>query len=357
MRITRLATTSPLLLTLLLSACDESPKEANRASAPSRPVLVESVTASVQSIPVMAEAVGTLRGNESVTLMAKLTEQVSATFFEGGELVRQGEVLVELIDVEQLALLREAEARLKETRLQLDRLVSLGAEIATASEIDIARTRADANEALLEALRSRITDRTIRAPFDGIIGFRQVSIGALLTPGTVIAELDDIDPLKLDFTLPEAYLSRIEHGDSVNAESVAWQGERFSGTVTRIGGRVDPVTRAFQVRALIRNSDARLRPGMLMTLRVSLGETRSIVVPESALLQVGAQSFVYRIDVEGFARRVSVEIGRRLPGAIEIVSGIAPGDRVVVTGQLTLRPGARVEEAVPAQPSPEDVAD
>lgn len=356
MRVIRLAIAPPLVLALLLSACGESPKDASRASAPSRPVLVESVTASVQSIPVMAEAVGTLRGNESVTLMAKLTEQVSATYFEGGELVRQGEVLVELIDVEQLALLREAEARLKETRLQLDRLVSLGAEIATASEIDIARTRADANEALLEALRSRITDRTIRAPFDGIIGFRQVSIGALLTPGTVIAELDDIDPLKLDFTLPEAYLSRIEQGDPVNAESVAWEGERFSGTVTRIGGRVDPVTRAFPVRALIRNSDARLRPGMLMTLRVSLGETRSIVVPESALLQVGAQSSVYTIDVEGFARRVSVEIGRRLPGAIEIVSGIAPGDRVVVTGQLTLRPGARVEEAVPAQPSPEDVA-
>lgn len=357
MRLIRLAIAPLLVLTLLLSACGESPKDVDRASSSSRPVLVESVRASIQSIPVIAEAVGTLRGNESVTLMAKLTEQVSATYFEGGELVQEGDVLVELIDVEQLALLREAEARLRETRLQLDRLTSLGAEIATASEIDIAKTRADANEALLEALRSRITDRTIRAPFDGIIGFRQVSVGALLTPGTVIAELDDIDLLKLDFTLPEAYLSRIDKGDAVDAETVAWEGERFSGTVTRIGGRVDPVTRAFPVRALISNSDARLRPGMLMTLRVSLGNTQSIVVPESALLQVGGQSSVYTIDSEGFARRVPVEIGSRLPGAIEIVSGIAPGDRVVTTGQLTLRPGARVKEAVSAQSSSADVAD
>jgi len=353
----RLAIAYPLLLAVFLSGCGEAAEEAARAPAPSKPVLIESVRASVQSVPVLAEAVGTLRGNESVTLMAKLTEQVSATYFEGGELVREGDVLVELIDVEQLALLREAEARLRETRLQLDRLTSLGAEIATASEIDIAKTRADANEALLEALRSRITDRTIRAPFDGIIGFRQVSVGALLTPGTVIAELDDIDPLKLDFTLPEAYLSRVEQGDAIDAETVAWEGERFSGTVTRIGGRVDPVTRAFPVRALISNSEARLRPGMLMTLSVSLGYTQSIVVPESALLQVGGQSSVYTIDSEGFARRVPVEIGRRLPGAIEIVSGISPDDRIVTTGQLTLRPGARVEEAESTQLSSADVAD
>ncbi|MFT7287595.1 MAG: membrane fusion protein (multidrug efflux system) [Halieaceae bacterium] len=348
MRALRLAAVAPLFLILLLSACGEAPKGASRGRGPSGPVLVETVEASLQSVPIVVEAVGTLYGSESVTLTAKLTEQVSAVFFEGSEFVEQGQVLVELVDAEQLALLREVEARLEETRLQLQRLISLGAEIATAAEIDVARTRVDANEALLAALRSRISDRTIRAPFDGVIGFRRISVGALLTPGTVIAELDDIDPLKLDFTLPELYLSKIKVGDRVDSESVAWEGERFSGTVARIGRRVDPVTRAFPVRALISNSDARLRPGMLMTLIVSLGETSGIVVPETALMQVGAQSAVYTVDAEDIARRVPVQIGRRLPGAIEILAGIVPGDRVVTNGQFTLRPGSRVSEAGPA---------
>jgi membrane fusion protein (multidrug efflux system) len=341
----RFVSAATAMLASLLSACGEAPQDATGIGANTGSVLVETVAAAMQSVPIVVEAVGTLNGNESVTLTAKLTEQVSAVHFEGGELVSKGQILVELVAEEQLALLNEAQARLEETRLQLQRLVSLGADIATSAEIDVARTRVQANEALLEALRSRISDRTIRAPFDGVIGFRRISVGALLAPGTVIAELDDIDPLKLDFTLPELYLSRIEVGDAVDAASVAWDGEQFSGAVARIGRRVDPVTRAFPVQALISNADARLRPGMLMTVKVSLGETSRIVIPESALMQVGAQSAVYVVDSDSIARRVAVQIGRRLPGAIVILGGVKPGDRVVSNGQLTLSPGARVIEA------------
>ena len=345
------------LLALLVAACDNAVVEDSARRPAPAPVLVETETARSMPIVQRAESVGTLVGNESVTLTAKLTEQVSAVHFEGGELVEAGQVLVELVDAEQMALLHQAEATLRESQLQLERLRTLGKDIATAAELDVAEARVDGNMAQLDALRSRIRDRTIRAPFDGVIGIRRISVGALLTPGTVIADLDDIDPLKLDFTLPEAFLSSIRLGDPVNAESVAWAGEQFEGTVSRIGSRVDPVTRAFPVRALISNEGGRLRPGMLMTLKVALGETEGIVVPETALMQVGAQSAVYTVDTDNVARRVPVQIGRRLPGAIEILDGVAPGDRVVTTGQLTLRPGDRVREAGPVSPPAASVAE
>lgn len=345
-----------LIFGLFLTACGEAP-EGDNAGPADETVLVETEIARVMPIVRRAESVGTLVGNESVTLTAKLTEQVSAVHFEGGELVEEGQVLVELIDVEQIALLRQAEAQLREAQLQLERLQTLGKDIATAAELDVAVARVDANTAQLDALRSRIRDRTIRAPFAGIIGIRRISVGALVEPGTVIAELDDIDPLKLDFTLPEAYLSRIRLGDTVTAESVAWEDDEFTGTVTRIGSRVDPVTRAFPARALIDNSKARLRPGMLMTLTVALGETPGIVVPETALVQVGAESAVFTVDANNVARRQSVQIGRRLPGAIEIVAGIEAGDRVVTRGLLTLRPGVEVAEAASTAPRASSAAE
>lgn len=334
-----------ILTALLATACSDN-TESPTAAAGARPAaLVETQAATTASLTTQAEAVGTLIGNESVTLTAKVTEQVRAVHFEGGELVKAGQVLVELIDAEQLALLQEAEANLRESELQLERLRTLGKDIATAAEIDVAVARVDANTAMLAALRSRINDRSISAPFTGIIGFRQVSVGALVTPGTVIAELDDIDPMKLDFTLPETYLSQIQVGDSVTALSSAWGGETFTGQVSRIGSRVDPVTRAFLVRALLNNADARLRPGMLMTVQLALGKSTGIVIPETALVQRGTESAVFIVGANDEAQRVTVSIGRRLPGAVEITAGLEPGDRVVIRGHLGLRPGMKVREA------------
>ncbi|MEE4202668.1 MAG: efflux RND transporter periplasmic adaptor subunit [Halieaceae bacterium] len=334
-----------LLAAVAMAACGEKSDAPATAAKPRPAVPVVTHIAETTSLTTLTEAVGTLVGNESVTLTAKVTEQVRAVHFEGGELVETGQVLVELIDAEQLALLQEAEANLRESELQLNRLRTLGKEIATAAEIDVAIARVDANKAMLEALRSRINDRSISAPFTGIVGFRQVSVGALVTPGTVIAELDDIDPMKLDFTLPEPFLSEIKLGDTVTALSSAWHDEPFTGQVSRIGSRVDPVTRAFPVRALLDNSDARLRPGMLMTVQLALGESMGIVIPETALVQRGSESAVFTVGANNEAQRVSVSLGRRLPGAVEITAGLEPGDRVVVRGHLGLRPGMQVKEA------------
>lgn len=331
---------------LALGACDgPEPGIADGATrGGAGPVLVETVEARMQPVSRSVEAVGTLYGNESVTLTAKVTEQVSAVYFEGGELVERGQVLAELIDAEQTALLSEAEANLREAQLQLERLVTLGREIATAAEIDVARARVDAARARLEAIRSRVSDRSITAPFSGVVGFRRISVGALLTPGTVIAELDAIDPLKLDFTLPELFLAQIAVGDTIYGRSVAWPGLEFDGEVTRIGSRVDPVSRAVQVRALLDNRQRRLRPGMLINVTLEIAEEPGIVVPEQALVQVGDRSAVYVVDDGAIARRAEVTLGRRLPGRVVLRGGVEPGERVVITGQLLLRPGSAVRE-------------
>lgn len=339
-----------LTLALLAGCADEAPPQ-SRGRGAGGPVLVSTIPAKMQSLDRRAEAVGTLLGNESVTLTAKVTEQVSAVFFEGGERVTKGQVLVELIDAEQLALLREAEAKLEESQLQLKRLVSLGSEIATEAEIDVMRTRVAAGEAFLGAMRSRIADRNIVAPFDGVVGFREISVGALLSPGTVVAQLDAINPLKLDFTLPEHYFSQVSLGDTVWARSTAWPDSLFEGSVARIGTRIDPVTRAFTVRAMLENPRGDLRPGMLMAVELRLGASEGLVIPETALLQTGAQSSVYIVDESNTARRQSVVIGRRAPGSIEVVDGLRPGDRVVTSGQLTLRPGVQVSEAQSGTPA------
>lgn len=326
----------------LLAGCGQ---EAPQTASGPMPVLVETVVAAERPVRERVEAVGTLYANESVTLTAKVTEQVKAVHFDGGELVTQGDVLVELVAAEQVALQAEARANLREAQLQLERLITLGQEIATAAQIDAARARVDASAAKLEALASRLNDRTIRAPFNGVIGFRQISVGALVTPGTVIAELDAIDTMKLDFFLPESYLGRVRPGDEVSGRSIAWPGQQFDGAVERIGSRVDAATRTFPVRALLDNPGRQLRPGMLINVTLSIEEGSSLVVPEQALIQVGDSSAVFRVDADAVAQRVAVEIGRRQPGWVVIKSGIDAGDRIVVRGLTRLRPGASVREA------------
>lgn len=306
--------------------------------------LVETVIAQMKPVARSIESVGTLYGDESVVLTAKVTEQVSQVFFEGGELVQQGQVLAELKKSEQQALLTEAEATLREAELQRDRLLSLGKEIATAAQIDVAQAKVDASKAQVSALKSRIDDRTIQAPFAGVVGFRKISVGAMLSPGTVIAELDAIDPLKLDFTLPEMFISRVKAGDSIVGTNVAWPGKHFTGEIQRIGTRVDPVSRAFPVRALIANAESELRPGMLMNVKMSIAEPPGITLPENVLIQVGDHSAVFVVNGEHVAERRNVELGQRLPGAVVLLSGVEAGERVVTKGQAQLRPGVSVRD-------------
>jgi len=329
-----------------LNAC-ESDSAADKATPPKPRPPVEVVTWIAESVELenQVESVGTLVGNESVTITAKVTDQVTAIHFDDGQHVKAGDVLIELTNAEQRASLREAEANLLEAQLQLARLKRLGNGIVTAPVRDEASAKVKASQAKLEVISVRIRDRLILAPFDGLLGFRQVSEGALVTPGTVITELDDISQLKLDFSIPEVYLGNIAIGSNVKSTSPAWRGEIFSGELISIGSRIDIATRTFMGRALIDNASSRLRPGMLMNVTLSMAKHTAMVAPEQAIVQTGKRSIIYvteMVDEQLKVKAVPVTMGRRVPGGVEILSGLDVGQEVVVTGQLNIRPGTSV---------------
>jgi membrane fusion protein (multidrug efflux system) len=185
----------------------------------------------------------------------------------------------------------------------------------------------------------------ITAPFDGILGLRQVSPGSLVTPGTPIATLDDISLIKLDFQVPERFLAVLAKGQEVTARSGTYPDREFDGRVTSVDSRVDPVTRSVTARAEIPNRDRLLRPGMLMSVQVFLQPRQAIVVPEIAVVQVGTESFVYRVKADGTVERAVIALGSRRQGAVEVTSGLSAGERIVVEGTVKLREGARVVES------------
>jgi membrane fusion protein, multidrug efflux system len=192
-------------------------------------------------------------------------------------------------------------------------------------------------------------DRVVRAPFTGLLGFRQVSAGSLINPGTVITTLDDTSIIKLDFTVPEVYLADIRPGLNVRAHSIVYANREFAGEVRVVGSRIDPVTRSVQVRAEIDNADGALRPGMLMTLTMDINTHDALVVPEEAVMVDQDRQYVMVVDDGDVARRTEVQLGRREPGVVEVTAGLVPGDRVVVEGASNVRAGQNVKVLPDAQ--------
>lgn len=307
------------------------------------PVQVIAEPVARQSLVKEIEALGTALANESVTLTASLNETVRRVNFEDGDFVEAGTVLVELSNEEEAAQLAEARANLNEARRQLARLEDLDKQgIAATSDVDEARSLAEAAEARLNTVIARLDDRLIRAPFSGVLGFREVSSGSLLMAGSAITTLDDVSQIKLDFTIPETILNLMKPGSKIIARSVSWGDREFTGVVRAVGSRVDPVTRAVVVRALIPNEDRALRPGMLLTVRVVTEEKQALMLPERVVVQVSGNAFVYAVDSENVARKQAVQLGTRQAGDVEIISGVEEGDRIVTQGIIKLRDGAQV---------------
>lgn len=290
----------------------------------------------------VVDALGTAQANESVTLTAKVTDTVRRVNFEDGDLVKAGEVLVELTNQEEEALLAEARANLQDAENQLRRQEDIANRgLGAKSDLDLVRSRYAAQEARLNSIVARLKDRVITAPFDGLLGFRQVSPGTLATANTPITSIDDISTIKLDFTVPETFLDAMKPGAKVIAKSVSYPDRDFEGTVRTVGSRVDPVTRAFTVRAHIPNQDHALRPGMLLTVQVVTAEHQALVVPEGAVFQVQNRAYIYTVDGET-ARQRQIEVGGRRFGIVEVVGGLQEGERIVTEGIIKLRDGISI---------------
>jgi len=289
------------------------------------------------------EALGTARANESVVITANVTETVARVHFESGQQVAAGALLVELESTEERAQLAEARANRADARLRFERVADLakrGTE--SQSRYDEVRTAFEAAEARVAELEARLSDRRLRSPFAGVLGLREVSPGTLVQPGDRITTLDDIDRIKLDFSVPETFLSILRTGLDIRTESAAYPERIFPGRITAIDSRVDPGTRAVRVRAEIENEDHALRPGMLLTLVLRANPERSLALEEQALVPRGASQYVVVLDEEDRPRRIEVRIGRRVPGLVEVLSGLSRESRVVIDGASLIPPGGVV---------------
>lgn len=306
--------------------------------------LVSLETVSYQTVRDQVEAVGTLLANESVDITSKVSDIVTRIHFEDGDLVEEGDILVELLNQEQSAQLAEARANLTDAQLQLDRLERLGSNVASASLIDEARARYDASQARLNAIVARMEDRLIRAPFAGMLGFREISPGSLVNASTLITTLDDIETLDLEFNVPETAFGSLQRGDAIVAHSAAYPGQTFNGAVTSVSPRIDPVTRSVAVRAAIPNPNLQLRPGMLMTLSLITAEREALVISEQAVLQKNGRSLVYVANDEMKVFERDIVIDQRRRGLVEVGAGLEPGERIVVDGIMGVLNGSSIKE-------------
>ncbi len=329
---------------LMATGCSDPGPAGGRGNAPP-PVPVTTAAVGMRAWSDRIEALGTSRANESVTLTAKVTETVERVNFDDGDLVEEGKVLVDLSGRAEVASLEEAQAAFAEAQKQYQRQSDLvGQGTVAKSAVDTALATRDAARARMNAIRARLADRVITAPFSGLLGFRQVSPGTLVTPGTPIATLDDISTIKLDFSVPERFLSVLAPGQRIEARSAAWPEQVFEGVVRTIDSRVDPTTRAIVVRAELPNRERRLRPGMLLTVVLEQAARDVLAIPEIALVQVGTAQSVFRVRKDNTVEQLPVRTGVRRRGEVEIVDGLQPGDRIVVDGVGKLRAGVAIAD-------------
>jgi membrane fusion protein (multidrug efflux system) len=315
------------------------------AGRPPVPVVVKEATRS--DFVDRVEALGTLRANETLELTATVSETVTAIHFDDGQRVEAGDILVEMTSKEERALIEEERSTITEAKKQYERvkpLVERGA--ASQALLDQRRREYETALARFRAIESKLQDRLIIAPFSGVVGLRNISLGALIEPGDVITTLDDDSVMKLDFTVPAIHLSTLATGLPIEASSPAFAGRVFKGKVSSIGSRIDPVTRSIVVRAILPNPDRLLKPGLLMSVDLLKNPRQALVIPEEALISSGREKFVLVVDLSAdptVVQQRKVTTGGRRPGDIEVLSGIEAGDFVITHGGLRARPGQPVE--------------
>lgn len=308
----------------------------------SAPAFVAVAPVRSETVSQKLEALGNARANESVDVTSKTSNVVTAVSFGDGERVKRGQVLVQLDDAQARADVAAAEAAVAESERLFNRSRELMAtEALSKSQFDQLEATLKANRARLAAAQARLEDTVIRAPFSGRVGLRRVSVGTLISPGAVITTLDDTSVIKLDFSVPENFLSTLREGLAVRATAPAFPGRTFAGKVASIDSRVDVNSRAVTVRALLANEDGALRPGMFLNVSLANDERDTLVIPEQALTPEAERQFVF-VVADGRAQRREVRIGSRRPGSVEVLAGLKPGEQVVVEGTQKVRDGSPV---------------
>ncbi|MDP2713905.1 efflux RND transporter periplasmic adaptor subunit [Rheinheimera sp.] len=302
-------------------------------------------TAKVETKPMIrsVNSLGTGIANQSIQLISPTSDFITELNVREGKAVQRGEVIAKLQDVDERARVTELEGILSEQKRQLDRLKNLANTQATAqSLLDEQITRVNTTLAQLNSAKAQLAQMTISAPFAGYLGLRQVSEGAYINSGTVITTLDDLNTLRVAFSVAEHYLADIKPGMPLTVTNAAYGNISFNGKVSAIDTRLDPVTRTVTVHGSLENKDVRLRPGMLLNVKLELDNRVAMQISEKALVPQQQKQFVYLVGDNNTVSQVEVTIGQREPGWVEILTGLKEGDEVVVEGIQKLRSGVTI---------------
>lgn len=307
---------------------------------------VAAVEATPKTFNVKIEALGTLEPRERVVLTANAADRVTGVFFEDGQRVSKGKVLMTLVNDQENSELDAARATLANAKLVFERNQRLAQNDAIA-QLELERTRSayDAAVANVGAVQARLRDRVTTAPFSGVLGFRQVSTGAYVSPGQAVATLIDDSQMRLEFGVPSIYVSDLKNGLPISATTKDIIGRTFTGTLTSIDNAIDPTTLAVKVRATLPNKDGALRAGTSMTVTLSSQPRTSLSIPEISVIAEGSKTFVYVVDSTrqpAVVAKTELTLGARERGSVEVVSGLKSGDLVVTDGVLKVRPGSAV---------------
>lgn len=344
------------LLCAALSACEkEAPS--GRPGGWGGAAQVVTQTVDRQRIVDEIEALGTARANESVEIQPRIPSLIERVLFDEGEQVRAGQVLVQLENDEIVAGLALAQANLSESRSLYERSKALAeTQAISASNLEQLLAQVKVDEAALEAARARLDNSVIRAPFAGRVGLRRVSPGSFVNTSTVITTLDDVSRIKLDFAVPETFLTVLSEGMDITATSLVYPDRVFRGTVASIDTRLDPVSRAVQVRALIPNDDGLLKPGMFMSVDLQRDRGEVVVAPEQSIVPEGRNQYVF-VVADGVAEKRRVVLGRRIPGFVAIEEGLDAGESVITEGTHKVEHGSAVQVVGPAAAQVPDGSD
>ncbi len=326
---------------LLLGGCGGN-KGGGRFAMPPMPVEVAQVR--VQSVADRYEAVGTIEAIESITVVSEIDAAVVSLPFQEGRFIRRGELIAQLDDSQLAAELQRAEALHDQSHTSYERIKAVVDQKAgTPQDLDDAAAALKVADANLALARARFAKTRIVAPFDGIIGARNVSVGTFLRAGQSITELANIDEIRVDFSAPERYLSQLNDGAEATVSTTAYPGYSLKGKIIAIEPVLDAGTRSARVVARVANPGRKFRPGMSADVSVVLSQRpKAVTIPNEAVFANGNESFVFVVKPDSTAARVPVQLGTRLADVVEVVRGLSAGEEVVRAGHQKLFEGARV---------------
>lgn len=300
----------------------------------------------IESVTEKLSLIGSMAANEMVEIRSETEGIALHILFDEGQKVSKNDMLIQLDARELQSMLEESQANLKAAEAQYIRNKELLADdLVSKQDFDVISARYEATKALVQIQTKRLDETQIRAPFDGVTGERRVSPGQVITPATVLTWLVNLDPIKVEFNVPEKFLGAVKIGQTSELKVAAFPNETFIGEVYFIAPFVDPLTRTALVKARVPNPDSRLIPGMFANLDLNLTiREEALVIPEAAISQILTENeaVVFVVDNESNAQMRTVKVGLRLPGRIEILSGLEASDQVIVEGLQKIGPGSKV---------------